>query len=180
MERYAAVLIPIFADAPHDVVFIERALHLRRHAGQIAFPGGAVDAADDGDHERAALREVQEEIGIAPERIAIAGRLQPVRQRVNAFVVSPFVGVVRGSAALIVDANEVAATHHVPLAAIVAPGAVRPGIEIVGERRVDTIHFDHGALHVWGLTAHILDDFVHRYHARPSSLRGALDELLVS
>jgi 8-oxo-dGTP pyrophosphatase MutT (NUDIX family) len=179
MERYAAVLIPIFADAPHDVVFIERAAHLRRHAGEIGFPGGAVDAAD-ADHERAALREVHEEIGIPPERITVVAELDPVRQRTTGFVVSTFVGVLDAAYdGFVVDANEVAATHRVPLAAVVAPGAVRPGVEAVGERRVETFLFDHGALHVWGLTGHILNGFVERYHAAPSPLRSALDERLV-
>jgi 8-oxo-dGTP pyrophosphatase MutT (NUDIX family) len=174
MERYAAVLIPIFADAPHDVVFIERAGHLRRHAGEIAFPGGAVDECDAGDHERAALREVREEIGIAAEHIAIVARLQPIRQRVNVFTVTPFVGIVRGDPPLIADDNEVAATHRVPLAAIVAPGAVRLGIEIRGERRVETMQFDYAGIHVWGLTGRILASFVERYHAGEPALRAAL------
>ena len=165
------MLIPIFADAPHDVVFIERAHHLRRHAGEIGFPGGVVDEADEGDHERAALREVYEEIGIPPDRIAVIGRLQPVRQRANAFTVSPFIGVVRTGDPLVIDANEVAATHRVPLAALVAPGAVRPGIETIGERRIETFHFDYGPLHVWGLTGRIVDLFVERYYAERSPLR---------
>jgi len=179
MERYAAVLIPIYAETPHDVVFIERAQHLRRHAGEIGFPGGALDAGDAGDHERAALREVDEEIGIAPDRITIVGRLQAVRQRVNAFTVTPFIGVVRGAPPLVVDGNEVAATHRVPLAAIVAPGAVRPGIEIAAGRRIETQHFDYRGLHVWGLTGRILELFVERYHAGDSPLRAALDACLV-
>jgi 8-oxo-dGTP pyrophosphatase MutT (NUDIX family) len=178
MERYAAVLIPIFAAAPHDVVFIERGRHLRRHAGQIAFPGGAIDDADAGDHERAALREVHEEIGIAPARIDVVGRLPAVKQRVNVFTVSPFVGVVRGSDPPVADGDEVAATHRVPLAAIVAPGAVRLGIEITNERPVETYQFDYDGLHVWGLTGRILDLFVAGYHAAGSPLRAALDDVL--
>jgi 8-oxo-dGTP pyrophosphatase MutT (NUDIX family) len=178
MERYAAVLIPIFAEAPHDVVFIERAGHLRRHAGQIAFPGGAVDEADDGDHERAALREVHEEIGIAPERIAVVGRLPAVKQRSNAFTVTPFVGVVRGGAALVADANEVAATHRIPLGAILAPEAIRFGVEHVGDERIDSFLFDYDGVHVWGLTGRILDLFVTGYHEGGSTLRAALDERL--
>jgi 8-oxo-dGTP pyrophosphatase MutT (NUDIX family) len=180
MERYAAVLIPIFADEPHDIVFIERAAHLRRHAGEIGFPGGAVDAADAGDHRHAALREVHEEIGIPPERITVVAELDPVRQHTAGFVVSTYVGVVDPAYdGFIVDANEVAATHRVPLAAVVAPGAVRRGVEAVGERHIQTFLFDHGALHVWGLTGQILNGFVQRYQAEPSALRSALDERLV-
>jgi 8-oxo-dGTP pyrophosphatase MutT (NUDIX family) len=178
MERFAAVLIPILDTPPHDVVFIERAQHLRRHAGEIGFPGGAVDEADGGDHQRAALRETSEEIGIGPDDVAVVGRLQPLRQRVNAFTVTPFVGVVRRAAALVPDPAEVAALHRVPLAAIVAPGAVKPGIEVVGDRRIDTMHFDYGELHVWGLTGRILASFVERYDAARSPLRAALDASL--
>jgi len=87
-RRLAAVIIPIFANPPHDVVFVERARHLRRHAGQIAFPGGALDAGDDGDLARAALREVHEEIGIPPAAITIVGELAPIVQRQNIFTVT--------------------------------------------------------------------------------------------
>jgi 8-oxo-dGTP pyrophosphatase MutT (NUDIX family) len=180
MERYAAVLIPIFAAAPHHIVFIERARHLRRHAGEIAFPGGVVEDDEIADHERAALREVHEEIGIAPERITVVGRLDAVRQRSNAFTVTPFIGVVGGGEPLEPDPSEVAATHCVPLAAVVAPGAVRPGIERIGERRIDTFHFDYDGVHVWGLTGTILDQFVARYRAPASPLQTALAERFLS
>jgi 8-oxo-dGTP pyrophosphatase MutT (NUDIX family) len=174
MERYAAVLIPIYAAPPHDVVFIERGHHLRRHAGEIGFPGGAVDESDAGDHERAALREAHEEIGIVPARVDVVARLRAVRQRVNVFTVTPFVGVVRGDEPPVADGDEVAATHRVPLGAIVAPGAVHLGVEVSGERRVETFQFDYDGLHVWGLTGRILDLFVTDYHASDSPLRAAL------
>ncbi len=175
MDRYAAVVLPIVERPPFEVLFIERAHHLRRHAGEIAFPGGAIDDADGGDHERAALREMQEEIGLGPADVRVIARLQPLRQRVNAFTVTPFVGIVAPGARVVADPGEVAAVHRVPLAAIVAPGAVHPGIETIGDRRVETTHFDHGDLHVWGLTGRILASFVERWHAADSPLRAALD-----
>ena len=79
-----------------------------------------------------------------------------------------------------VDPNEVAATYRVPLAAVVAPGAVRPGVEVVGERRIDTFHFDYEGMHVWGLTGTILASFVEHYRAGASPLRAALAERRVS
>jgi 8-oxo-dGTP pyrophosphatase MutT (NUDIX family) len=178
-RRLAAVVMPIFANAPHDVVFIERARHLRRHAGQIAFPGGAVDDEDEGDLARAGLRELHEEIGISPGSVAIVGRLTPIRQERNVFNVTPFVAVVAPNTPLVVDLNEASAAHHVPLAAIVAPGAVHPGIEISGGNAIETPVFDYGGLHVWGLTGRILEMFVDRYHAAGSALRTALDERLL-
>ena len=178
-RRLAAVVMPIFANPPYDVVFVERARHLRRHAGQIAFPGGAVDDADEGDLARTGLRELHEEIGISPASVAIVGRLSPIRQERNPFNVTPFVAVVAPDTPLVVDLNEASAAHHVPLAAIVAPGAVHPGVEVGGGKAIETAVFDYGGLHVWGLTGRILEMFVGRYHAAGSVLRAALDERLL-
>jgi 8-oxo-dGTP pyrophosphatase MutT (NUDIX family) len=178
-RRLAAVVMPIFANPPHEVVFVERARHLRRHAGQIAFPGGALDEEDGGDHARAALRELAEEIGIAPEAVRIVGRLDEIHQRRSGFMVTPFVGIVAPGTPLVVDLNEASAAHHVPLAAILAPGAVHMGIEQTAERRLETPVFDYGPMHVWGMTGLILRDFVERYRAGDTSLRAALDAHLL-
>lgn len=174
------MIVAIFADPPHPVVFIERAAHLRDHPGQIALPGGSADAADGGDLERTALRELQEEVGVPPDRVSIAGRLPEARQRVNNFIVSPFVGVLQPGTPLTIDATETAAVFTVPLAALVAPGAVHPGIETIGEIAIDTWVFDHGDLHVWGLTAHILHDFVSAWNALDSALRASVESALHS
>lgn len=178
VRRQAAVVIPIFANPPHEVVFVERAVHLRRHAGQIAFPGGAIDDADDGVLARAAVRELHEEIGIAPDAVSIVGELPAIVQRQNIFVVTPFVGVVRPGSEIVVDLNEASAAHRVPLAAIVMHEAVHPGIEAIDGKQIETYHFDYGTLHVWGLTAHMLHSFVTTYDAPGSWLRAALDERL--
>ena len=177
--RYAAVVLPIYASPPHEVVFVERARHLRRHAGEIAFPGGAVDAADGGDHARAALRELHEEIGVPPAAVELLASLRPIRQRSNVFTVTPFVGVVAAATPLLVDRNEAAAAHHVPLAAILAEGAVHRAFEPLPDRLLDTYVFDYGPLHVWGLTGRILFDFVMRLQDEGSPLRAALDRALV-
>lgn len=178
-RRQAAVVIPIFANPPHEVVFIERATHLRRHAGQVAFPGGAVDDEDEGDLARAGLRELYEEIGIPPGAIAVVDQLPMIPQARNVFNVTPFIGVVAPDTPLVVDLNEASAAHRVPLAAILAPGAVHRGVEVRDGFRFATWHFDYGALHVWGLTAHILRDFTRRYRAAGSPLHSALDERLL-
>src|SRR6202000_1749061 len=105
-RRQAAVVIPIFANTPYQVVFGERARHLRRHAGQIAFPGGAVDDEDDGDLARTALREVHEEIGVPPSALTLVGELEMVRQQRNIFNVTPFIGIVAPGTPLVIDYNE--------------------------------------------------------------------------
>lgn len=177
-RRPAAVLMAIYDEAPHDVIFIQRAHHLRYHAGQIAFPGGGVDAQDGGDLARAALRETEEEIGVAPAAVQIVGRLHEIVQTRNIYNVTPFVGVIAARTPLIPDQREVAAIHLVPLHAILAPGAVHPGQEQLRERVITTSQFDHDSLHVWGLTAEILRDFVETYAGAASPLRAAVEGAL--
>lgn len=178
--RYAAVMIPIFANPPHELVFVERGRHLRRHAGEIAFPGGALDAADGGDHARAAIREVHEEIGVPPDAVALVGQLRPFMQRKRAFCITPFVGVVVPGTPLVPDGDEIVAVHCVPLAAVAAPGAIHRGLHETSEGQIETYQFDHHGLHVWGLTATILNEFVARYSAHVSPLRDALEARVVA
>jgi 8-oxo-dGTP pyrophosphatase MutT (NUDIX family) len=176
-KRAAAVVLPIFDEAPFNVLFVERASHLRRHAGQIAFPGGAVDAGD-ADHTAAALRELHEEVGIPPEAVTIVEELPEVRQERNVFKVTPFVGIVRAGTPLVVDLNEAAGVHVVPLDEILRPGAIRLGPHEVGAgRTVEVFIFDYGTLHVWGLTGRILQSFVELYGREGSALRDTLDAL---
>jgi len=179
-RRLAAVVIPIFANPPHDVIFVERARHLRRHAGQIAFPGGALDDADEGDLARTATRELHEEIGIPPGAITIVGQLGPIPQRTNIFNVTAFIAVVAPGTQLAVDLNEASAAHLVPLAEILAPGAVHRGVEIIQERPIHTAIFNYGGVHVWGLTGEILTQFAQHYRLPGSPLRAALNERLLA
>src|ERR1700736_6893982 len=95
VRRTAAVAFAILKAPPHGVIFIERASHLRDPPGQIALPGGSVDAEDGGDLRRTALRELREEVGVAPERVTIVGQLPMVSQRrAHNFDVTPFVATV--------------------------------------------------------------------------------------
>lgn len=174
------MLIAISAEPPHPTIFVERAAHLRDHPGQIGFPGGSVDAADGGDRAITALRELHEELGIAAERVRIVGRLPDVHQRTNTFVVTPLVGVLMPATPVTIDPAETAAVFRVPLAAIVAPGAVQPGFEPVGEGAVETLLFDYDQLHVWGLTARILHDFAAAWNAADSALRAATESAFLA
>jgi 8-oxo-dGTP pyrophosphatase MutT (NUDIX family) len=174
-RRHAAVVLAIGAAPPHPVVFIARADHLRHHPGQIALPGGAADLAD-GSLERTALRELEEEVGIPAARVRLVGALPAFSQRRGGrFHISPFVGIVAAGTRLTIDPAETAAVFEVPLAEIVAPGAVHPGIEVFEERRIETWHFDYGVMHVWGATGYILSTFVGAYNDAASPLRLALD-----
>jgi 8-oxo-dGTP pyrophosphatase MutT (NUDIX family) len=153
--RASAVLMA-FADTVDGpaVLLIERAADMRKHPGQVAFPGGSLDATDE-SLEAAALREANEEVGLDPASVRIVGELPAIFIPVSGFVVTPVLAwwehphEVRP-----VDAAEVARVALVPIAELVDPanrfrvthpsGWLAPG-------------FQAGGLFVWGFTAGLLD-----------------------
>jgi 8-oxo-dGTP pyrophosphatase MutT (NUDIX family) len=90
----AAVLVPIYGwPAKPGLVFTERRQDLRRHAGEISFPGGRQDEPDE-SLLATALREAEEEIGLAPEEVDVVGALPPIGTFVTNYKVHPFVGLI--------------------------------------------------------------------------------------
>jgi 8-oxo-dGTP pyrophosphatase MutT (NUDIX family) len=110
----AAVLVAITDRAEPGVLLTLRQPHLRRHPGQIAFPGGRVDPDDD-SVESAALREAEEEIGLDRRCVELVGISDPYRVGTG-FTVTPVVGVIPGNLPLVPQEAEVAAVFEVPLA----------------------------------------------------------------
>lgn len=90
--RQAAVLVPIVRRKEPGLLLTQRSAMLRKHAGQVAFPGGAVDSTD-ASLIAAALREAQEEVAIPPESVEVIGVLPPV-DSVTGFQVTPVVGII--------------------------------------------------------------------------------------
>lgn len=152
--RESAVLL-LFgqgADGP-EILLIERASGMRSHAGQVAFPGGAVDPSDDGP-TGAALREAEEETGLSPSGVEVFAVLPALWVPPSNFAVTPVLGWWRTpSAVSVVDPLEVASVHRVSLAALLDPAnrfSVRHPSGIVGPA------FDVSGLLVWGFTAGLL------------------------
>ena len=177
--RKAAVIIAVFADEPHDVIFIERAGHLRHHAGQIGLPGGRADPIDGGNPETTALREFHEELGVAPERVRITGRLEEVEQTSNRFLVTPVIGVVKPATLLVIDHAETVGVFTVPLTAIVEPGAVYEEVELTTVRGMKMYALDYDEHHVWGLTGRILKLFADAWNAQGSLLRSGIESAFI-
>jgi ADP-ribose pyrophosphatase YjhB (NUDIX family) len=174
--RRAAVTLAIESAPPHGVIFIERAEHLRHHAGEIAFPGGAAELHDNGELARTALRELEEEVGIEPERVSLVGQLSDVSPRVSGYVVTPFVAVVRPGP-YILDRSEVAGIFTVPLAEVVGRG-VGQGRVKVGIFNVQSYIFEYGGSRVWGMTARVLQEFVTVWKHQNSELRTRIEQAL--
>ena len=153
--RHSAVLL-CFGAGPlgPDVLLIERAARMRAHAGQPAFPGGALDAQDDGPIA-AALREAVEETGLDDSGVVPFGTMPDLWLPVSDFVVTPVVAWWREpSPVRAADPREVAHVARVPIAALVDPAnraRVRHPSGYVGPC------FTVEGMLVWGFTAGILD-----------------------
>jgi 8-oxo-dGTP pyrophosphatase MutT (NUDIX family) len=156
------------------MLFIERAQHLRRHAGQIGLPGGGADTLDGGDPQRTALRELNEEVGIEAARVTIVGRLPDLQQRLSSFVITPVVGILEPNTPVTPDGDEVAGAFEVPLASIVAPGALYEDLETTKARNSAMYALDYDGRHIWGFTARVLKSFVDAWLEPRSALRRAI------
>lgn len=148
----AAVLFPIvLRDDGHTVLLTQRTAHLRDHAGQISFPGGRVEAHDLTPIETA-LRETEEEIGLARERVEIVGFLPEYRTGTG-FRVTPVVALVRPPFALQPDPFEVAEIFEVPLAFLIDPANHQQhSMHYRGALR-NYFAMPYGEYFIWGATA---------------------------
>ena len=155
---HAAVLIPFVMHPEPTLLLTRRTAHMSTHSGQVAFPGGKVDATD-ASHEAAALREAQEEVGLAPDGVQIAGSL-PTYTTGTAFIVTPVVGLVRPGFELAPNPQEVADVFEVPLAFLMNPANHRRHqLEAEGVvRQWFSMPYQDGAHErfIWGATAGML------------------------
>jgi 8-oxo-dGTP pyrophosphatase MutT (NUDIX family) len=159
----AAVLVPL-VERPSglSVLLTERTAHLSTHSGQIAFPGGKVDAADAGAVD-AALREAEEEVDLKRSFVEVIGQL-PVYVTGTQFIITPVVALVREGFLLHPNPHEVAQAFEVPLAFLMDPahhrrhrfeweGTVR---EWFSMPYVEPAHPAAGEHFIWGATAGML------------------------
>ncbi len=156
----AAVLVPLYLDQGElHCVFTRRRDDLRRHPGEISFPGGRRDEGET-DLRATALREAEEEIGLPIDAVEVVGALQPTPTIATGYAVYPFVGLIEPGHAWTPSAREVAEVIELPLQALKAGydrrRLVRRGLPI----RTDTyVVGDHM---IWGATARILSDLFDR------------------
>jgi 8-oxo-dGTP pyrophosphatase MutT (NUDIX family) len=158
----AAVLLALYGwpEEP-GLIFTERRADLRRHAGEISFPGGRQDP-DDPDLAATALREAEEEIALDPAAVSVAGALTPVSTFVTGYRVHPFVGTVADPLELGLEPNptEVETVLTFSLALLREGYAMRRLVRRGVPIHTPTYEVD-GAL-IWGATARILAELLER------------------
>jgi 8-oxo-dGTP pyrophosphatase MutT (NUDIX family) len=156
----AAVLVPVFEDAAGELhaVFTRRRHDLRRHAGEISFPGGRQDEGET--LLETALREAHEEVGLPPDAVQILGALPPTPTFVTNYAIYPFVGLIEPGFEWVLGEDEVAEVLELPLETLRAAYGerrlVRKGIPF----RTPTYEVD-GHL-IWGATGRIVQDLLAR------------------
>lgn len=156
--------MPIVRRPQPGLLLTQRSPLLRKHAGQVAFPGGAVDNTD-ATLIAAALREAQEEVAISPEAVEVIGVLPPV-DSVTGFQVTPVVGIIPRICTT-TPADEVSAVFEMPLAEALRLGRYHPlDIHRRGnDHRVWLSWYQH--YFVWGMTAGIIRELALQIGARP-------------
>lgn len=154
------MLVPLYpGEGDLHVVLTRRHGDLRRHAGEISFPGGRAEH-DEHDLRTTALREAEEEIGLPADAVEILGALEPTPTMVTRYAVYPFVGLIEPGHTWTASAGEVAEVIELPL------GALRAGYELrrmvrrgIAFRTDSYVVGDHL---IWGATARILADLLAR------------------
>jgi 8-oxo-dGTP pyrophosphatase MutT (NUDIX family) len=156
----AAVLVPLYvADGRLHAVFTRRREDMRRHPGEISFPGGRQDDGET-DLRVTALREAEEEIGLPREEVRLVGALQPTPTIATNYAVYPFVGLIEPGREWTLSAREVAAVLEFGLDDLRAgyrrERMLRRGVPF----RTD-VYVVGGEL-IWGATARMVGDLLDR------------------
>ena len=162
--RDAAVLIPVVDRRDGaSVILTKRTEKLRSHSGQIAFPGGRLDPTDP-TPEYAALRETEEEIGLAPSYIEVVGRM-PDYVSGSGFRIAPILSVVRPDFRLSINPDEVDDAFEVPLAFLMNPANHTRDSRLWQDQQRYFYTMPFGERYIWGVTAGIIRTLYERLYA---------------
>ena len=151
----AAVLIGLIErDDGLNVLLTRRTENLKSHPGQVSFPGGRIEV-EDSSPTAAALRETEEEIGIAPEFVEVIGYLDPYFT-VTGYGVAPVVAIVRQGFSLTIDPVEVHSVFEVPLAYAWDEANHTPAIREFRGHKIPVTEIVYAGERIWGATAAML------------------------
>jgi 8-oxo-dGTP pyrophosphatase MutT (NUDIX family) len=150
----AAVLVPIITHPAPTILLTRRTSHLKKHAGQVSFPGGRIDP-EDRDAETAALREAHEEVGLNPAVVEVVGRMDDYVTGTG-YRITPILGLLPPGLTYNPSPREVDAIFEFPFATLLDPDAPkRQRQHVRGQWREYWVwpHPDH---FIWGATAAIM------------------------
>ena len=154
----AAVLMLLYPrDGAWYMPLTLRPKTMASHAGQISLPGGMIEKGETS--RQAALRELEEELGVPAEGIDVLGSLSPFYVFVTNYLVTPWVAVLRHEPAWVPDPREVAETLHLPLAALQEPLAIEQYVKKVRGFEFDVPYLPLGGHRIWGATSMMLGEF---------------------
>ena len=150
----AAVLVPIVMGAEPSLLLTKRTSHLKKHAGQVSFPGGRIDPGDH-DATAAALREAHEEIALDPASVEIIGRMDDYVTGTG-YIITPVLGLIPPGAAYRASPDEVEAVFEFPFSTLLDPGAPRRQKQHVRGQWREYWVWPHPEYFIWGATAAIM------------------------
>ena len=158
-DQLAAVMLLLTDETDPRLVLTRRHEDLSRHPGEIAFPGG-LPHAEDTSLADTALRETEEEIGVARSLIEVLGALEPVHTHVSGILIVPFVGLLGQYASFTVNRAEISDVFDIPVSRL-----VEAETEVPFERDGETLigyRYDVDSRIVWGATGRMVHDFLGR------------------
>jgi 8-oxo-dGTP pyrophosphatase MutT (NUDIX family) len=161
-ERLAAVLALLIEDPRPALLFTERSATLRRHPGEVSFPGGLAEPQDD-RLITTALRETQEEIGLDPSLPEVLGALPPIHTFVSGVLVTPFVAAIRSLPVLHESRAEIARVLTVPTSTLASLEEQRE-LYREGGQVWQGWWYETADATIWGATGFMLHAFLE--HAR--------------
>ena len=155
----ASVFVP-FAERDGEAMLVltRRSQEVRRHKGEIAFPGGIREPADASARETA-LRETVEELGVAASKLTVWGELEPVETSTG-YVLSIFTGRLDGLDGLRPNRREIAEVIPVPIAVLLDESAARNETRLVAGRLMSRPSYSYNGNVIWGATARIVAQLV--------------------
>jgi 8-oxo-dGTP pyrophosphatase MutT (NUDIX family) len=160
----AAVLIAVTDSPAPEVILTKRSEKLSSHRGEVALPGGRIDAQDE-SVVHAALRESHEEIGLESSLVEVLGQLDPMVTRFG-MKVTPVVGIVPEAIVLTPSPHELDAVFKVPLEFLLRDQRLRTDIGIVGGHKVEVPCWRYHSYEIWGVTAVILTMLMNKVYDR--------------
>ncbi len=150
----AAVLVPVILGPSPGILLTKRTAHLKKHAGQVSFPGGRIDPTD-AHPEAAALREAREEIDLDPARVEVLGRMADYVTGTG-YRITPVLGLIPPGLGYHLSPHEVEAVFELPIGVLLDPGAPqRQKHHVRGAWREYWV-WPHPNQYIWGATAAIL------------------------